>query len=82
MMAKLTYVFLGGHYGYVGLDQLTGGRNSANERKRRQVYRSEVHKQLPFEPRGMEEPAPALEINTTGSQEPEFSITRDDLIGG
>ncbi|KAG8911221.1 oligomeric, coiled-coil, peripheral membrane protein, partial [Tulasnella sp. 408] len=53
---------------------------TANERKRRQVYRSEVHKQLPFEPRGMDDPAPALEINTSGSQEPPFSITRDDLI--
>ncbi|KAG8931279.1 oligomeric, coiled-coil, peripheral membrane protein [Tulasnella sp. 417] len=53
---------------------------TANERKRRQVYRSEVHKQLPFEPRGMDDPAPALEINTTGNEEPPFSITRDDLI--
>ncbi|KAG9012312.1 oligomeric, coiled-coil, peripheral membrane protein, partial [Tulasnella sp. 427] len=53
---------------------------TANERKRRQVYRSEVHKQLPFEPKGMDDPAPALEISTTGSQEPPFSITRDDLI--
>lgn len=55
--------------------------NRANERKRRQVYRSEVHKQLPFDPKGMDDPAPALEINTTGTQEPPFSITRNDLIG-
>ncbi|KAG8960562.1 oligomeric, coiled-coil, peripheral membrane protein [Tulasnella sp. 419] len=53
---------------------------TANERKRRQVYRSEVHGQLPFEARGMDDPAPSLEINTSGSREPAFSISRDDLM--
>ncbi|KAG9025608.1 oligomeric, coiled-coil, peripheral membrane protein [Tulasnella sp. JGI-2019a] len=53
---------------------------TANERKRRQVYRSEVHGQLPFEARGMDEPAPSLEISTNGSKEATFILTRDDLI--
>ncbi|KAG8875074.1 oligomeric, coiled-coil, peripheral membrane protein [Tulasnella sp. 331] len=53
---------------------------TANERKRRQVYRSEVHGQLPFEARGMDEPAPSLEISTSGSKEATFILTREDLI--
>ncbi|KAG9125100.1 oligomeric, coiled-coil, peripheral membrane protein [Ceratobasidium sp. 392] len=52
---------------------------SAHERKRRQIYRSEVHGQLPFDPRGMEEPAPALEISTSGGGEISISLERQDI---
>ncbi|KZV84188.1 hypothetical protein EXIGLDRAFT_842413 [Exidia glandulosa HHB12029] len=40
-------------------------RFSAAERKRRQVYRSEIHGQLPFETRGLDgDPVQALEMST------------------
>ncbi|KAG8745720.1 oligomeric, coiled-coil, peripheral membrane protein [Ceratobasidium sp. 414] len=52
---------------------------SAHERKRRQVYRSEVHGQLPFDPRGMEEPAPTLEISTSGDGEVSIGLERQDI---
>ncbi|KAH7344781.1 hypothetical protein B0J17DRAFT_624081 [Rhizoctonia solani] len=52
---------------------------SSHERKRRQVYRSEVHGQLPFEPRGMEEPAPTVEISTSGGEEPVIFMERHDI---
>lgn len=54
---------------------------SSHERKRRQVYRSEVHGQLPFDPRGMEEPAPTLEISTSGSGELSIGLERQDIAG-
>ncbi|CAE6418999.1 unnamed protein product, partial [Rhizoctonia solani] len=52
---------------------------SSHERKRRQVYRSEVHGQLPFDPRGMDEPAPTMEISTSGGEEPPISMERHDI---
>ena len=52
---------------------------SSHERKRRQVYRSEVHGQLPFDPRGMEEPAPTLEISTSGGGEISIGLERQDI---
>ncbi|KAJ1311221.1 hypothetical protein OPQ81_009721 [Rhizoctonia solani] len=52
---------------------------SSHERKRRQVYRSEVHGQLPFDPRGMEEPAPTMEISTSGGEEPAIALERQDI---
>jgi autophagy-related protein 11 len=54
---------------------------SSHERKRRQVYRSEVHGQLPFDPRGMDEPAPTMEISTSGGEEPPISMERHDIAG-
>ncbi|KAF8761167.1 Autophagy-related protein 11 [Rhizoctonia solani] len=52
---------------------------SSHERKRRQVYRSEVHGQLPFDPRGMDEPAPTMEISTSGGEEPAIAMERHDI---
>lgn len=52
-----------------------------SERKRRQVYRSEVHGQLPFVARGMDEPTPSLEISTSGSADSVFSLGRHDVHG-
>jgi autophagy-related protein 11 len=56
---------------------------TTTERKRRQSYRSEVHGQLPFDARGMDEPAPSLEITTTNgsrSETSQWEIGREDLI--
>ncbi|QRW05476.1 autophagy-related protein 11 [Ceratobasidium sp. AG-Ba] len=52
---------------------------SAHERKRRQVYRSEVHGQLPFDSRVMDEPAPTLEISTSGGGEVPITLERQDI---
>ncbi|EIN08294.1 hypothetical protein PUNSTDRAFT_143929 [Punctularia strigosozonata HHB-11173 SS5] len=38
---------------------------SASEKKRRQVYRSDIHGQLPFDPRGMDEPVPTIDFSTS-----------------
>jgi hypothetical protein len=54
----------------------------SSERKRRQVYRSELNGQLPFNVLGMEEPVPELEFSTSGGKEdPAYSIDREDIEG-
>ena len=58
---------------------------SAQERKRRQVYRGEVHGQLPFDTKGMDEPVPSIEFSvspaqTHGSESP-YSLERSDVDG-
>ncbi|KAF9239828.1 putative peripheral membrane protein [Melanogaster broomeanus] len=52
---------------------------SANERKRRQVYRSEVHGQLPFDARGMEDPVPTIDFSPSGSKDFTYSLEREDV---
>ncbi|KAF9010058.1 putative peripheral membrane protein [Cyathus striatus] len=52
---------------------------SANERKRRQVYRGEVHGQLPFETRGMDDPVPTIDFSPTGSTDAPYSLERQDI---
>ncbi|KAI0942131.1 hypothetical protein AcV7_002650 [Taiwanofungus camphoratus] len=54
---------------------------SANERKRRQVYRGEVHGQLPFETRGMDDPVPSIDFSPTGSPDSPYSLERADVDG-
>ncbi|KAK0192988.1 putative peripheral membrane protein [Armillaria mellea] len=54
---------------------------SANERKRRQVYRGEVHGQLPFETRGMDDPVPTIDFSPSGSSDAAYSIERSDIDG-
>ncbi|OCH89638.1 hypothetical protein OBBRIDRAFT_794051 [Obba rivulosa] len=54
---------------------------SANERKRRQVYRGEVHGQLPFETKGMDDPVPSIDFSPTGPAESPYSIERADIEG-
>ncbi|KZT07122.1 putative peripheral membrane protein [Laetiporus sulphureus 93-53] len=54
---------------------------SANERKRRQVYRGEVHGQLPFETRGMDGPVPIVDFSPTGSVDSPYSLERPDIDG-
>ncbi|KAJ3516909.1 hypothetical protein NLJ89_g837 [Agrocybe chaxingu] len=50
-----------------------------SERKRRQVYRSEVHGQLPFETRGMDDPVPTIDFSPTGGAEAAYSFERSDV---
>ncbi|KZS87250.1 hypothetical protein SISNIDRAFT_491213 [Sistotremastrum niveocremeum HHB9708] len=52
---------------------------SAGERKRRQIYRSDVHGQLPFDARGLEDNVPSIEISTVSSSELPYSFERSDI---
>ncbi|KAJ3556242.1 hypothetical protein NP233_g12022 [Leucocoprinus birnbaumii] len=52
---------------------------SASERKRRQVYRSEVHGQLPFDTRGMDDPVPTIDFSPSGSNDASYSLERADV---
>ncbi|KAG5636476.1 hypothetical protein H0H81_007894 [Sphagnurus paluster] len=54
---------------------------SASERKRRQVYRGELHGQLPFETRGMDDPVPTIDFSPSGSLEGTYSLEREDVDG-
>ncbi len=53
----------------------------AGERKKRQVYRSEVHGQLPFDTRGMDDPVPTIDFSPTGSTDAVYSLERTDVNG-
>ncbi|KAF4618429.1 hypothetical protein D9613_010150 [Agrocybe pediades] len=52
---------------------------SASERKRRQVYRGEVHGQLPFETKGMDDPVPTIDFSPTGGTDFVYSFERADV---
>ncbi|KIJ15923.1 hypothetical protein PAXINDRAFT_168901 [Paxillus involutus ATCC 200175] len=52
---------------------------SASERKRRQVYRGEVHGQLPFDARGMDDPVPTIDFSPSGSKDSTYSLEREDV---
>ncbi|KAF9443803.1 putative peripheral membrane protein [Macrolepiota fuliginosa MF-IS2] len=52
---------------------------SAGERKRRQVYRSEVHGQLPFDTRGMDDAVPTIDFSPTGHTDAAYSLERADV---
>ncbi|KAH7887046.1 putative peripheral membrane protein [Phlebopus sp. FC_14] len=54
---------------------------SASERKRRQVYRGEVHGQLPFETRGMDDPVPLIDFSPSGSKDFVYTLERTDVDG-
>lgn len=54
---------------------------SASERKRRQVYRSDVHGQLPFDLKGMDDPVPTIDFSPTGSTDTAYSLEREDVDG-
>ena len=53
----------------------------ANEKKRRQVYKGEVHGLLPFETRGMDDPVPTIDFSPTGSSDSVYSFERVDVDG-
>lgn len=54
---------------------------SASERKRRQVYRGEIHGQLPFDTKGIDDPVPAIDFSPTGGSDLEspYSLERSDV---
>ncbi|KAJ7275721.1 putative peripheral membrane protein [Mycena rebaudengoi] len=54
---------------------------SASERKRRQVHRGEVHGQLPFETRGMDDPVPTIDFSPSGNLDTAYSLEREDVDG-
>ncbi|PFH49900.1 hypothetical protein AMATHDRAFT_62171 [Amanita thiersii Skay4041] len=54
---------------------------TANERKRRQVYRGEVHGQLPFDTPGMDDPVPSIDFSPSGNPDPHYSLEREDVEG-
>jgi hypothetical protein len=55
----------------------------AAERKRRQVYRGEVHGQLPFDPKGMEDAVPSIDFSPSGGKDADglYTLERTDIIG-
>lgn len=54
---------------------------SANERKRRQLWRGEVHGQLPFVMHGMDDPVPSIDFSPEGSVDSHYSLERKDVEG-
>jgi hypothetical protein len=54
----------------------------AAERKRRQVYRGEVHGQLPFDPRGMDDAVPSIDFSPSGGKDADspYTLERTDII--
>ncbi|KII87895.1 hypothetical protein PLICRDRAFT_112259 [Plicaturopsis crispa FD-325 SS-3] len=52
---------------------------SASERKRRQVYRGEVHGQLPFDTKGMDDPVPTIDFSPSGNLDATYSLEREDV---
>ena len=53
----------------------------AAERKRRQVYRGEVHGQLPFDPKGMEDAVPSIDFSPSGGKDADglYTLERTDV---
>ena len=54
---------------------------SSSEKKRRQIYRGEVHGQLPFDTKVVDESAPSIDFSPSGSLDSEYSIERTDIDG-
>ncbi|KAG6828174.1 hypothetical protein H0H92_008905 [Tricholoma furcatifolium] len=54
---------------------------NASERKRRQLYRGELHGQLPFETRGMDDPVPTIDFSPSGNLDATYSLQREDVNG-
>ncbi|KAI0250611.1 putative peripheral membrane protein [Lactifluus subvellereus] len=54
---------------------------SAAERKRRQVYRGEVHGQLPFDPKGMDDAVPSIDFSPSGGKDADslYTLERTDI---
>ncbi|OBZ67506.1 hypothetical protein A0H81_12706 [Grifola frondosa] len=52
---------------------------TANERKRRHLYRGEVQGQLPFDVRGMDDAVPSIDFSPTGSLDFTYSLERADI---
>ncbi|ESK91982.1 autophagy-related protein 11 [Moniliophthora roreri MCA 2997] len=54
---------------------------SSSERKRRQVYRSEIHGQLPFETKGLDDAVPTIDFSPSAVPDPVYSLEREDIDG-
>lgn len=52
---------------------------SAAERKRRQIYRGEVHGQLPFSTNGLDELVPEIDFSPVGGKDINYSLERSDV---
>jgi autophagy-related protein 11 len=52
---------------------------SANERRRRQTYRSEVHGQLPFDIKGMDDAVPTVDFSPSSGPESPYALERTDV---
>ncbi|KAH9061060.1 putative peripheral membrane protein [Lactarius vividus] len=54
---------------------------SVVERKRRQVYRGEVHGQLPFDPKGMDDTVPSIDFSPSGGRDTDspYTLERADI---
>ncbi|KAI5123251.1 hypothetical protein M0805_001340 [Coniferiporia weirii] len=52
---------------------------TSTERKRRQIYRGDVHGQLPFDTRGMDDAVPAIDFSPTGGKDGDYSLERSDI---
>ena len=53
----------------------------SNERKRRQLFRSEVHGQLPFPLQGMDEQVPSIDFTPTRPADAPYLLGREDVAG-
>ncbi|KLO14405.1 hypothetical protein SCHPADRAFT_914912 [Schizopora paradoxa] len=49
------------------------------EKKRRQIYRGDVHGQLPFETKGMNDSVPSIDFSPSGGKDNEYSLERTDV---
>jgi hypothetical protein len=49
------------------------------ERKRRQVYRGEVHGQLPFDPKGMDDAVPSIDFSASGGKDGDSPYTLERI---
>lgn len=56
---------------------------TAAEKRRRQIYRGEVHGQLPFDTKGMDDTVPSIDFSPTGGKETDselaYPIERSDV---
>lgn len=57
------------------------GNDSAEERKRRQVYRGDVHGQLPFDLKGMDNTVLTIDFSPIGQVDDMYSLERQDAEG-
>ena len=53
----------------------------AAERKRRQVYRGEMHGQLPFDIKGMDDAVPTIDFSPPRVADPPYPLERVDVDG-
>lgn len=51
------------------------------ERKRRQVYRGEMHGQLPFDVKGMDDAVPTIDFTPNRVADPPYSLERTNVDG-